>query len=80
MTKVTFHWLMSTLFIYAPNITALKQLGLSRAREYDADVEDVDLTKDLYSLVTALQKLEKLHAWLLQKSYYLDVSFPSLHY
>ena len=60
---------MIALFIYAPNITALMQLSLSRAREYDADVEDVDLTKDPYSLATALQKLEKHHAGLLQKSH-----------
>jgi len=62
-----FSWLAITLLIFAPNITALMQLGLSRAREYDAQVGAVDLTKDPYSLATALQKLEKLHAGLLQK-------------
>ena len=41
------------------------QLGLSRARAYDADVGAVDLTKDPHSLASALQKLEKLHTRLL---------------
>ena len=65
--KSNFSWLAIALLIFAPNITALMQLGLSRAREYDADVGAVDLTKDPYSLAMALQKPEKLHAGLLQK-------------
>ncbi|MFK7816040.1 MAG: zinc metalloprotease HtpX [Gammaproteobacteria bacterium] len=65
--KSSFSWLAIALLIFAPNITALMQLGLSRAREYDADVGAVDLTKDPHSLSTALQKIEKLHAGLLQK-------------
>ncbi len=67
MGKSNFSWLAIALLIFAPNITALMQLGLSRAREYDADVGAVDLTKDPHSLSTALKKIEKLHAGLLQK-------------
>ena len=65
--KSSFSWIAIALLIFAPNITALMQLGLSRAREYDADVGAVDLTKDPFSLASALQKLEKLHTGLLQK-------------
>lgn len=67
MGKSNFSWVAIALLIFAPNITALMQLGLSRAREYDADVGAVDLTKDPHSLSAALKKIEKLHAGLLQK-------------
>lgn len=65
--KGSFSWLAVALLIFAPNIATMLQLGLSRAREYDADVGAVDLTKDPHSLASALQKLEKLHTGLLQK-------------
>lgn len=65
--KGSFSWLAVALLIFAPNIATMLQLGLSRAREYDADVGAVDLTKDPYSLVSALRKLEELHTGLLQK-------------
>jgi len=65
--KSSFSWVAIALLIFAPNITALMQLGLSRAREYDADVGAVDLTKDPHSLSAALKKIEKLHTGVLQK-------------
>ena len=63
----SFSWLAVALLIFAPNIATMLQLGLSRAREYDADVGAVDLTKDPYSLASALQKIENLHTSLIQK-------------
>jgi len=63
----SFSWTAVGLLIFAPNIATMLQLGLSRAREYDADVGAVDLTKDPYSLAAALQKLEKLNTSMLQK-------------
>ena len=65
--KGAFSWIDIALLIFAPNIATMLQLGLSRAREYNTDVGAVDLTKDPYSLASALQKLEKLHTGLLQK-------------
>ena len=65
--KGSFSWIAVALLIFAPNIATMLQLGLSRAREYDADVGAVDLTKDPYSLAAALQKLEKLNTGMLQK-------------
>jgi len=65
--KGSFSWLAVALLIFAPNIATMLQLGLSRAREYDADVGAVDLTKDPHSLASALQKLEEMHTGLLQK-------------
>lgn len=65
--KSNFSWVAIALLIFAPNITALMQLGLSHAREYDADVGAVDMTKDPHALSAALKKIEKLHTGLLQK-------------
>ncbi len=44
--------------LLAPAGTTLLQLALSRTREYDADLEAVDLTGDPEGLATALGKLE----------------------
>lgn len=47
------------LLVFAPTISALLQLALSRAREYDADLEAVRLTGDARALASALDKLER---------------------
>jgi heat shock protein HtpX len=46
------------LLVFAPTIGGLLQLGLSRAREYDADLDGVTLTGDPDGLASALQVLE----------------------
>jgi len=48
------------LLIFAPAISALLQLALSRTREYDADVAAVEMTGDPRGLASALDKLERL--------------------
>jgi heat shock protein HtpX len=47
------------LLIFAPTIGGLLQLGLSRAREYDADLDGADLTGDPDGLASALVLLEE---------------------
>jgi heat shock protein HtpX len=47
------------LLYLAPTAGSLIQLGLSRAREYDADLEAASLTGDPASLASALEKLER---------------------
>lgn len=51
-------WSVLVLLI-APPITTLMQLGLSRTREFDADLGAVELTRDALGLVSALQKIEQ---------------------
>ncbi|MBL8790186.1 MAG: M48 family metalloprotease [Rhizobiales bacterium] len=46
------------MLIFAPTVGGLLQLGLSRAREYDADLDGVTLTGDPEGLVEALAALE----------------------
>ena len=64
--------LSALLLLYlAPSIGSLLQLGLSRTREYDADLEGAELTGDPRSLASALEKLERYHG-----SFWEDLMFP----
>jgi heat shock protein HtpX len=53
------NWLVYLLLILAPNLAGLAQLGLSRTREFHADLNAVALTGDPEGLVSALVKLER---------------------
>jgi heat shock protein HtpX len=58
-------WWVVLLLYLAPAISSLLQLALSRAREYDADLEAVGLTGDPQGLAAALRRLETYtgHVW-----------------
>ncbi|MBK1865308.1 zinc metalloprotease HtpX [Taklimakanibacter albus] len=51
-------WLGILLLIFAPTLGGLLQLGLSRTREYDADLDGAALTGDPAGLASALETLE----------------------
>lgn len=55
-------WGLVALLVLAPTLMNLCQLALSRAREYDADVEAARLTGDPEGLASALAKLERYEA------------------
>jgi heat shock protein HtpX len=55
----TLPWLVIPLLLFAPQLTTLLQLALSRAREYEADLEAAGLTADPAGLASALAKLER---------------------
>ena len=59
------HLLALALLYLAPTASSLIQLGLSRTREYDADLEGASLTGDPEALASALEKLERYqgHFW-----------------
>ena len=52
-------WTAVALLYFAPTIGSLLQLALSRAREFDADLEGAELTGDPTALASALDKLER---------------------
>ena len=52
-------WLPVLLLYFAPTISAVLQLALSRAREYDADLEGARLSGDPDGQASALMKLER---------------------
>lgn len=62
MGQRTISWLAVALLILAPTIIGLLQLALSRTREYDADLDAMQLTGDPDSLISALKKLEHYSA------------------
>lgn len=59
-TPVTIDWFAIALLIFAPSLSALAQLALSRTREYDADLNAVRLTGDPDGLARALVKIEQI--------------------
>jgi heat shock protein HtpX len=59
------------LLYLSPTVGSLLQLGLSRTREYDADLEGAQLTGDPRGLASALEKLERY-----QGTFWEDLMFP----
>ena len=57
---ISINWLVIILLILAPTISTLAQLGLSRIREYDADLNAAHLTGDPEGLASALVKMENI--------------------
>lgn len=58
MTGEGVSWLAILLLVFAPTLSALLQLALSRTREFDADLGAAELTGDPEGLASALAKLE----------------------
>lgn len=52
-------WLAILMLYFAPTLSSLLQLALSRSREYDADLGGATLTGDPGALASALNKLER---------------------
>ena len=66
-SEQSINWLLVFVLIFAPQVSALAQLGLSRVREYNADLGAVRLTGDPQILASALQKIEKTVGGLSQR-------------
>ena len=58
-SNVGINWFAILILIFAPSLSALAQLGLSRTREYNADMNAVMLTGDPEGLARALIKIER---------------------
>jgi heat shock protein HtpX len=66
-SEQSINWLLVLILIFAPQVSALMQLGLSRVREYNADLGAVKLTGDPQGLASALQKIESSFGGLMQR-------------
>ncbi len=65
MGGVTISWSAILLLVFAPTLSALAQLALSRTREFDADLNGARLTGDPDGLASALLKIERVQgSWL----------------
>ena len=59
------NWFAVLLLVFAPTLSALAQLALSRTREFDADLNAARLTGDPDGLARALVKIEQVQGgWL----------------
>ena len=58
-TEQTINWLLVALLLFAPQLSMLAQLSLSRVREYQADLGAATLTDDPVGLASALQKIDQ---------------------
>jgi heat shock protein HtpX len=69
LTSAQIHWFALMLLLLAPQLALLAQLGLSRVREFDADLAGAQLTGDPEGLASALVKIDRAnlswHGWLL---------------
>ena len=65
-------WLLVAVLIVSPTLVGLLQLALSRAREFDADLDGALLTGDPDGLAAALARLDRL-----QGRYWEDILLPS---
>lgn len=66
-------WLLLFVLMFAPNISALMQLALSRTREFHADMQAVHLTGDPEGMISALTKIEHY-----QKNWIEQLLLPSV--
>jgi len=64
-------WWAVLILYFAPAFSSLLQLGLSRAREFDADLEAAVLTGDPMGLASALSRLEHY-----QGRFWEDLVYP----
>ena len=64
-SEVSINWVAILLLVFAPSLSALAQLALSRTREYDADLNAARLTGDPEGLARALARIEQAQGgWL----------------
>ncbi len=65
--KSGFSWLVILLLVFAPTLSVLLQLALSRTREFDADLGAAQITHDPLGLASALKKLHHYHSGSLKR-------------
>ncbi len=70
LTDVSINWFAILLLILAPTICALAQMGLSRTREFDADLNAARLTGNPEGLASALVKIERLQGGWLERLFF----------
>ena len=62
-----FPWRLILVLMLAPAFGSLLQLALSRAREYDADLDAAGLTGDPAGLAAALAKMERVQSGFVER-------------
>ncbi len=70
-------WTGILLLVFAPTVSSLLQLAISRVREFDADLEAARLTGDPKGLASALAKMEQYERNLLKQIFLPGFNNPS---
>ncbi len=70
-------WTGILLLVFAPTVSSLLQLAISRVREFDADLEAARLTGDPKGLASALAKMEQYERNLLKQIFLPGLNNPS---
>ncbi|MFP4285232.1 MAG: zinc metalloprotease HtpX [Desulfovermiculus sp.] len=65
--KEVIPWALIIILLFAPSLSALLQLSLSRSREFDADTDAAVLSGDPAGLASALDKMERVQQGLLAR-------------
>ena len=60
-------WPAILLLIFSPTLSSLLQLGLSRTREYNADMSAAELTGNPEALASALAKIDRFQKYLFSR-------------
>lgn len=76
VSDVAINWFAILALIFAPTLSALAQLGLSRTREYHADLNAARLTGDPEGLARALVKIERVQGRWLERVFLPGRSVP----
>ncbi|WP_031434159.1 zinc metalloprotease HtpX [Methylomarinum vadi] len=76
LTETNINWFAILLLILSPHLCALAQLGLSRTREYDADLNAVRLTGYPEGLARALVKIERAQGGWLERIFFPGRKVP----
>ncbi|GLP98495.1 Zn-dependent protease [Methylophaga thalassica] len=72
----TINWWVIALLVFAPSISALTQLALSRTREFDADLNAVRLTGNPEALARALAKIEYIQGRWFERVFFPGKGIP----
>lgn len=67
MGEAAISWWAILVLLLAPMVSGLLYMGLSRTREYDADLSAARITGDPEGLASALERLEQLSGQLLRR-------------
>ena len=70
------NWWPLILLAAAPQVSLLAQLGLSRTREFDADLTAARLTEDPEALASALVKLERIQNGFMRRIFFPGRGLP----
>lgn len=70
------NWLAMLILIFAPTLSVLLQLALSRAREFDADLGAAELSGDPAALASALGKIERYQGRFLEQIFFPGRRIP----